>query len=87
MQIAARTKTSPPELAARWGIDPAKVLTWIRNGELRAIDAATRPGGRPRYLIDEADITVFEARRAVGGLVPKMPRRRTEKNMDIIEFF
>lgn len=85
--IATRTKITPPELAARWGIDPAKVLTWIRSGELRAIDASTRQGGRPRFLIDEKDIELFELRRAVGGPPVKMPRRRKQKDMQIIEYF
>ena len=51
-----RSKTTPPKLAARWGVSEDKVLAWIRSGELRAIDASTRQGGRPRYLIDELDI-------------------------------
>ncbi len=33
--IATRTKISPPDLAARWGIDAHKILSWIRSGELR----------------------------------------------------
>jgi hypothetical protein len=60
-----RTKLTPPQLARQWGIDTDKVLVWIRNGELRAINAATRLGGRPRYLIDVCDIEAFEARRVV----------------------
>lgn len=61
----SKTKFTPPELAARWGIDTAKVHAWIRSGELGAIDASTRKGGRPRYLVDLIDITEFEQRRAV----------------------
>ena len=59
-----RTKVTPPQLAAEWGIDPAKVLRWIRAGELRAIDVSTVRGGRPRFLIDRADIAAFEAARS-----------------------
>jgi len=84
--IATRQKITPPELAARWGIDPAKVLTWIRSGELRAIDAATRPGGRPRFLIDQRDIEAFERRRSVQAPSPT-PTRRRAKQPDIIQFF
>jgi hypothetical protein len=80
-----KTKLTPPELAARWGVDPAKVLTWIRAGELRAIDAATRTGGRPRYLIDLADVAAFEARRNAGPQVKPIRRRRAQSN--VIEFF
>jgi hypothetical protein len=72
-----RTKLTPPELAAQWGIDPAKILTWIRSGELRAIDASTRRGGKPRFLIDLADVAAFEAARAVGP-APKVQRRKRQ---------
>lgn len=61
---AKREKLTPPELAARWGVSADKVLIWIRGGELRAIDASTRRGGRPRYLIDVEDIKTFEVARS-----------------------
>ncbi len=74
---ATRTKLSPPALAARRGIDKAKIVAWIRSGELRAIDAATKRGGRPRYLIDEADIRAFEQAREV---IPACPPPRVRRN-------
>jgi excisionase family DNA binding protein len=79
------TKLTPPEIARRCRISPDKVLTWIRSGELRAINVATRPGGRPRYLIDEKDLADFEARRAVVSSPTTKPRRRQTKN--VIAFF
>jgi len=48
-----------------WGVSADKIIRWILAGELRAIDASTRQGGRPRYLIDVADLADFERRRAV----------------------
>jgi hypothetical protein len=80
-----RRKLTPPELAKQWGIDPAKILAWIRAGELRAIDGATQRGGRPRFLIDEADIAAFEAARAVQPPVARVRRRRGKSQ--VIEFF
>ena len=80
-----RTKLSPPQLAAAWGIDVAKVLTWIKAGELRAINAATDRNGRARYLIDQADISIFELSRAVQPPTPRIRRRR--KDPSVIEFF
>ena len=80
-----KTKLSPPQLAAQWGIDVAKVLTWIKAGELRAINAATTRTGRPRYLIDQADIATFEAGRAVQPPAPRIRRRRVDPN--VIQFF
>ena len=42
---------SPREYAKRHGISPDKVLTWIRSGELRALNLATNADGRPRLRI------------------------------------
>ena len=83
---STRTKISPPELACRWGIDQAKILKWIKAGELRAINAATDRNGRARYLIDVADILVFEASRAVQPPAPHV-RRRRRADPGVIEFF
>ncbi len=80
-----RTKLTPPQLAASWGIDVAKILTWIKSGELRAINASTDRNGRARYLIDQADIAVFEASRTVQPPAPRCRRRR--KDPQVIEFF
>src|SRR5437660_5835359 len=44
----AKVKLTPPEVAKMWGITPEKVIAFIRSGELRAINVATRLGGRPR---------------------------------------
>ena len=82
----ARSKITPPELAREWGIDVAKVLTWIRRGELRAINAATDRNGRPRYLIDRADLALFEAARSAGPQ-PKISRVRRRKDPNYIEYF
>ena len=81
-----RTKLTPPEVAQRYGVDPAKILTWIRAGELRAMNAATTRGGRPRYLIDEADLADFELGRSATP-PPKPQRKRRETDADVIEFF
>jgi len=57
-------KLTPPELARRYGVEPCKVIAWIRNGELRAMNVARRPNGRPRFLIDEDDVARFEQARS-----------------------
>jgi Helix-turn-helix domain len=69
-------KITPPELAKQWGISPEKVLVWITSGELRAIDASTHRGQRPRYLIDVDDLAAFERSRAVTPPPVSTPRRR-----------
>jgi hypothetical protein len=80
-----KTKLTPPELARQWGVDVQKVLHWIKAGELRAINLATRRDGRPRYAIDQADIALFEAARAVQPPAPRVRRRRVDSS--IIQFF
>jgi excisionase family DNA binding protein len=74
-----RTKLTPPELARRWGVSSDKVRAWIESGELRAINLATRPSGRPRYRIDLADVLAFEQRREANG-VSKMARHHETTN-------
>src|SRR5438067_13182400 len=83
-----RTKLTPGQLARQWGISVEKVLRWVKSGELRAVNAASRPSGRPRFLIDLADVAVFEARRAVASSPDANPvKRRRTQNGDVIEFF
>ena len=89
VSIANRSKMTPPELARLWGVSPDKVTGWIRSGELSAIDASTKLGGRPRYLIDQGAIAAFERRRAV---VPTLKyqrknRHKNRDNDDISEFY
>ena len=82
---STRRKLTPPEYARQLGVDTAKVLKWIRSGELRAIDASTHRGNKPRYLIDQADIIAFEASRAVQPPTPSPKRRKASG--EVIEFF
>ena len=63
-----RRKFTPPMIARLWGVNRQKVLAWINTGQLKAIDANTRPGLRPRFLVDTDDLAAFEAARTV---IPK----------------
>lgn len=86
--MSRATKVTPPKLAKRYCVSAEKVLAWIHSGELAAINGATRPDGRPRYLIDESAIAEFEARRAVQvSRALQKRQRRKRKQRDIIEFF
>jgi len=71
-----RVKITPPELARQWGVTTEKILTFIRSGELAAIDASTRRNKRPRFLIDKSAIEDFERRRAVVPASTPAPRRK-----------
>jgi excisionase family DNA binding protein len=59
-----RQGKSPAEVAAYFGVKVDKVLFWIHAGELRAINTALKPNGRPRYRILEKDLEDFERHRA-----------------------
>jgi excisionase family DNA binding protein len=75
--IAAGTSRwlSPPQVAEQLGIDPEKVIAWIRRGELNACNVAEIVGGRPRYRIDPAELAAFLQRRSTAP-TPKPARRR-----------
>ena len=50
-------------LAEEWGVSPSKVRDLIASGQLRAINLARDPNGRPRYSISREDIAAFEQAR------------------------
>ena len=78
-------KLTPPEIASLWGVTVETVHSYIRSGELRAINAAC-PGRnqRPRYKIDVADLSDFERRRTVqpAPKKPRQSRRRVKARVD-----
>ncbi|MFZ1933477.1 MAG: helix-turn-helix domain-containing protein [Thermoguttaceae bacterium] len=84
MQVASTRYLTPPQVAERFGVDPAKVVGWIRKGELGAVNVGNG-SSRPRYRISPADLALFEAARAVQPPSPRMRRRRADPN--VIEFF
>ncbi|MCA9036350.1 MAG: helix-turn-helix domain-containing protein [Planctomycetaceae bacterium] len=78
---------TPGELAERWGISPDKVLNWIRNGDLKAVNVAATMSGRPRFRISDEDIEDFQSRRQPIPPTKMPPRRRRKPAGDVIEFF
>jgi hypothetical protein len=83
--LPKRSKLTPPELARRWGISSDKILRWIASGELIATNAAATANGRPRWLIDLADLAAFELRRAAQPKAAAPRRRKTTEG--VIQFF
>ena len=80
------TCRTPPEIAKTYRVSPDKVRGWIERGELAAINIASRPGSRPRYVVPETALAEFEARRSAVP-TPKPTRRRKERNSEVIAFF
>jgi hypothetical protein len=86
MIASASRYLTPPQLAERYGVDPNKVLGWIRRGELAAVNVATTTGGRPRWRVSPEALAAFEAARAAGP-APHITRIRRRKDPNVIEYF
>ena len=67
---------TPPEIAKRLRITAAKVIGWIRKGELRAVDVGN--GSRPRYRISPDDFEDFLKSREVQPPLPRTQHRRPQ---------
>ena len=82
-------KFTPAELARSWKVKAAKVLTWIRAGDLPAINTAALTSRRPNYRIGLDDIRQFEQRRRVARKTDSAvgSRIRKQKSSNIIQFF
>ncbi|MDA1055199.1 MAG: helix-turn-helix domain-containing protein [Planctomycetota bacterium] len=77
----------PPEIAKMLRVGGDSVLTWIRNGELRASDTTMGRGQRPRWRIRRADLESFLASRAATP-EPKQTRRpRRQRPAEVIQFY
>jgi excisionase family DNA binding protein len=65
---------TPPEIAKLLRVTPQKVITWIRRGELEAVNVSDRV--RPRYRVSRESLNEFLERRKVRPPPPSPPRRR-----------
>ena len=74
------------ELCERYGVGEHTVLSWIRSGELRAINVGRRPGSRkPRWRVTAEAIEAFELTRTHN---PPPPRtRRRKRQAEVIQFY
>lgn len=64
------------DVARRYRVGQGKVLSWIRRGELKAINTAANLYIRPRYVITGEALEAFERRRDAGP-APRVERKRT----------
>ena len=70
---------TPRELSRLLRVSPDKVLSWIRSGELGAINTASRRCGRPRYVVLPEQLAQFQQHRQA-NFPPKTLRRRKQKS-------
>lgn len=74
------------DLCERYAVGEHTVLTWIRSGELRAVNVGRRPDGKkPRWRITEEALAVFEVARTSAPPKPRAPRRKRPN--DVIDFY
>ncbi|MDM8006089.1 MAG: hypothetical protein QUV05_08090 [Phycisphaerae bacterium] len=80
--------TTPPALARRYGCHVGKILSFIRSGELAALNLAIKRTGRPRWRITPEAIADFEAGRKAVPPAPR-PRRQRRPKLDsnVTEYF
>ena len=75
---------TPPTIAKEMGVAPETAISWIKSGELKAVDVSARPGHtRPRYRINRADLAEFLAGRQV--FTPPATKRRRRKPAEVEE--
>jgi len=84
---AADAALTTAEIARRLSVSTDKIRAWIASGELRAVNLATRRGGRPRYRVLAEDLAAFLAARAVAMPTARSTPRRVHRDKTITEFF
>lgn len=77
---------SPPALARRLGVKPAKILAWIRTGEITAVNIGNGQS-KPRWRISPESLADWERRRSSQANVKAKPARRRATPASVIEFF
>jgi hypothetical protein len=89
MAAEKRRNRTPPEIARQYRVANAKVIDWIRKGELAALNLARHGCTRPRYSVTPEALDAFERARAViprtGDSITK--RLRRQKKGNVKEFF
>ncbi len=76
---------SPVAVARLLGVRDSKVAGWIRSGELKASNLATRPGARPRYRVSPQALDAFLSGRQVTPAIKSVRRRKRQD--DVTEYF
>ena len=76
---------TPREISESYSVTVDVVLSWIKSGDLRAVNVSRTSGGKPRWRIDPADLERFELARSNTPL-PKPQRRRRRAGGPIKEY-
>ena len=84
----AREYLTTSDIAEMLGVAIDKVHGWLASGELRAINVAQRPGGRPRWRISRADLDAFlSARASTPATTTVRPVRRRRAPVEVTQYY
>jgi excisionase family DNA binding protein len=74
------------DLCQRYSVSEHTVLSWIRSGELRAVNVGRKPGSKkPRWRISEEALAAFEQSRTPTPPPPRAQRRK--RPAGVIKFY
>jgi excisionase family DNA binding protein len=72
----------------RYGVTPHTVLSWIRSGDLRAVNVGrSGKAKRPSWRITEAALETFEELRAPRPAARRRGTRARRRAREIVEFY
>jgi hypothetical protein len=72
------------DVARRYRVSEDKVRSWIRRGELAALNTAATMCGKPRFVITPEALDRFERGRAAAE--PRKPPRRRRRS-EMVDYF
>jgi transposase len=73
------------EVAKRYRVSNNKIIDWIRNGQMRAINTASVLSAKPRFVIPPEALVEFE--RSRNAAEPTPPPRRRRKRSYKVDYF
>jgi hypothetical protein len=77
---------TPRGVAERIDVRIHSVLYWIASGQLRAVNVAKKPGGRPSWRIAKDDLALFLMARTPQTHAPS-GRRKKQPAGDYVKYF
>jgi len=75
----------PREVARLLRVGLSKVLTWIKSGELPAVNTAMTRCAAPRFVILPDGLAAFQRGRQAAQ--PPKPRRRRRQAEQVVDYF
>ncbi|MEX2171394.1 MAG: helix-turn-helix domain-containing protein [Pirellulales bacterium] len=76
----ADSPLNPPQIAKQLRVSPAKVIEWIKSGQLKASNIAT--GTRPRFVVQRSELDRFLQVRQPDLAAPSAKRRQARASTD-----